>query len=227
MTRGDIISRFRQENPSVTKNVATSAVLQSWTEIGNLEIATKARLIRGETTFPSIIDKTEYNLTTEIPKFYDIDELPGSGVIYDNRQIDSKSISLLDQQRPSWRTQANGVPRDYYRRNQFLNLGRKPSAVKDILVYTVLIADPLDDDSKTPFNQFAHLEPFHYALVLYLEKRVYGNKVIRKFSEMTATEEYNAYVSWITKETQRGIYDNIQIRPPTTYKAAGRYRTRR
>ncbi len=227
MTRGEIIARMREENPEVTENVASDSVLQSWCEAGNLEVATKARLIKGETTFSSIVNETNYNLTTEIPKFYDIDELPGSGVIYDNRQMDMKSVALIDQERPSWRTQAAGVPRDYYRRNQFLVLGRKPSSIKDILVYTVLIPDALDDNTKTPFNQFTHLEAFHYSLVLYLEKRVFGGKVKRPGSEMTATAEYDAYVEWLSDEVNRGIYGNIQIRRPTNYAASGRYRTRR
>jgi len=153
--------------------------------------------------------------------------LPGSGVVYNNRQLSSKSVALIDQQRPSWRTQASGVPRDYYRRNQFLNLGRKPSATQDILVYTILLADPLDDDSKTPFNQFAHLEPFHYSLVLYLVMRAMRGKVRKKLAADEAEIEYDKYVDWIKKETYRGIYKNIQIRPPTTYKGTGRYRTRR
>jgi len=230
MDRGAIIQRFRQENPSITANVASDAVLQSWCEIGNLEVATRARLIRGETTFSSSIDEDTYNLTALIPSFYDIDELPGGGVVYNNKRIELESVASLDAKRSGWRTQSSGTPIDYYRRNQFLVFGRDPSSVEDVLVYSVLKPDTLDDDSKTPFNQLEHLEPFHYSLVLYLEMRVYGNKVIRPTSEMTAKQEYETYIDWLKKEVYRGIYQDIIMRPPVNYRGHGRRkgtRTRR
>ena len=224
MTRGDIIERFRAEHPEITPNVASDSVLQSWCEVGNLEIATRARLIRGETTFSSIIDNNTYSLTEKIPKFYDIDELPGGGVVYDNDRLNLESISSIDMKRPSWRSASSGVPKDYYRRNQYLVLGRDPSAVEDILVYTVLLADALDDDTKTPFNQLTHLEPFHYSLVLYLTMRAFAGKVKKQQTEMPAKQEYEDYVKWIKAETFRNIYQEIQLRPPSSYRGVGRSR---
>ena len=222
MNRGKIITRFRQENPSITTNVATDAVLQSWCEIGNLEFATRARLIRGETTWAATVDQDTYDLTSRITNFYDIDELPGDGVVYNNKRLDLESPASLSAKRSNWRSASSGTPVDYYRRNQYLVLGRDPSSAEDILVYSILKPDPLDDDSKTPFNQLTHLEPFHYGLVLYLEMRVYGNKVIRPTSEMTAREEYEAYIEWVKKEVNRGIYREIIFRPPTNSRGRKR-----
>ena len=224
MTRGDIITRFRQENPEITANVASDAVLQSWVEVGNLEVATKARLIRGETTFSSIIDKRDYSLTSEIVNFYDIDELPGGGVVYDNRRIELESIAGLYQKHPAWLSQSSGIPRDYYRRNEYIYLGTLPSAIKDILVYTVDLPDTLDNDSKKPFNELAHLEPFHYVLVLYLKMRVFMGKVKKKEDAQFAKQEYDDYINWMKKETFRGTYQETQLRPPTNYRGTGRSR---
>lgn len=224
MNRGEIITRFRQENPEVTQNVASDATLESWAEVGNLEIARKARLIKGDTTFSAVVGISEYNLTNEIDKFYDIDELPGGGVAYNNKRLTMESVASLDMKRPSWRTASNGTPKDYFRRNQFLVLGTPPDATSDIQVYCILLADPLDDDDKTPFNQLEHLEAYHYSLVLYLKMRVFMGKVKKPDIAQLAQQEYNEYVDNMTKETNRGIFQAIRIRPPSGYMGTGRRR---
>jgi hypothetical protein len=227
LTRGQIITRFRQEHPEITTNLASDAVLQAWSVVGNRETAIKARLIRGETTFSSIVGEDTYDLNSNITNFYDIDEFPGSGVVYDNDQLQLESPGTLDVKRPSWRTTGNGVPKDYYRRNQNLVLGRKASAVKNILVYTVLLPNAMDDDTKEPFNELPHLVPFHYSLVLYLKMRAFGGKIKKPDAAQAAVVEYENYIKWIKKEIDRGIYREMQIRPPTNYRGTGRYRTRR
>lgn len=226
MNRGEIITRMREEAPEITQNVASDSVLKSWVEVGDQEVCTKVRLIKGQTTFSSIVNERTYSLTSEIPKFYDIDEYPGGGVAYDNRRIDLESIASIDDKRPSWRTESSGSPKDYFRRGGDLVLGRKPSEVKDIEVYSVLISDPLDNDGKTPFNQLSYLEPFHYSLVLYLKMRVFQGKVRKKDKAEEATAEYNAYINWMKDEIERGIYTNIQLRPASNYRGVSRYRTR-
>ena len=227
MTKAEIITRFREENPEATTNVVSKAILQSWCEIGNLETCLKARLIRGQGTFNSIIGERKYNLNTELTNFYDIDELPGGGVAYDDNRLQLVSLAELDEKRPSWRTESNGATEEYWRRNEFLYLARKASAVVTIEVYTVDIPDTFDDDTKTPYNQFPHLEVFHYALVLYLKMRTFMGKIKSKPEHgQMAFEEYQKYVVWMKEETERGIYSNIIIRPPTNYRGTSRYYTR-
>ena len=224
MNRGDIIERFRQENPEITTNVASDAVLQSWCEIGNAETAVRARLIKGSTTFAATADEETYNLVSRISKFYDIDELPGGGVAYNDKRLKLTTPAQLDAERPSWRTASSGTPNSYYRRNENIYLVVPPSGTSDITIDAVLLADDLDDDSKEPFNGLANLKPFHYALVLYLKMRAFGGKVKKKDTSMTAKEEYEDYIDWIKKENQRGIYQEIKIRPSSGYRSTSRRR---
>jgi len=222
MNRGEIITRFRGENPEITTNVASDTTLQSWCEVGNAEIARKARLIKGDTTFSAIVGVSQYNLSNEIDKFYAIDELPGGGVSFNDKRLESESIASLDMKRPSWRTASNGTPKDYYRRNQYLYLGTPPDATSDIQVYCVLLADPLDDDDKTPFNQLEYLESFHYSLVLYLKMRTFMGKVKKPDIAQLAQQEYQNYVTEMTNEVNREIYQEIRFRPPVGYRSTGR-----
>lgn len=224
MTRSEIIAKFRQENPEGSTNVVSDSVLNSWLETGNIEIATSARLVRSSTGISTVVDQSTYNLTNEITKFYDIDEFPGGGVVYDNKRIDLVSLSGLDEEQPNWRNQSSGRVRKYYRDNQFLILYPAPDEVKTLIVHTVLIADSFDDDNKLPFNELSYLEPFHYILVLYLKKKLFEGKIKKPESTMAANQEYLGYLSWMKNEINRGIYKNIQFRPKTSYRGTSRNR---
>jgi len=226
MNRKEIIARFREENPEITKSVASDSVLESWAEVGDKEICARVRLVKGQKTFSSAVGIDAYNLSVKIPKFYDIDEYPGGGVAYDNDRLRLETVASLDERRENWRDASNGTPFDYYRRGPDVVLGRKPDAIKDIEIYTVLVSDDFDDDSKLPFNQLSYLEPFHYSLVLYLKMRVFMGKVKKKDPAAMAKLEYEDYVKWMKNEVDRGIYTAIQIRPPTNYRGRSRYWTR-
>ena len=226
MTRGEIITRFRQENPEITTNVAADSVLQSWCEIGDKEIGTRVRLVKGDTTFAATVSQSSYTLTNEITNFYDIDEFPGGGVEYNANRLVLETPSSLGEKRSSWGSASDGTPIDYYRRQGNLVLGRPPDATNNIKVWTVLIPNALDDDSKTPFNQLSYLEPYHYSLVLYLKMRIFMGKVKKKDQGAMAQQEYESYINWMKKEINRGTYTPIQLRPGTNYKGRSRYYTK-
>lgn len=221
MTRGEIITRFREENPEATLNVVSHAVLQSWTEVGDLEICTRVRLVKTEEPFNSVIGVRSYNLATEITNFYDIDILPGGGVCYDGRALKVTTPAQLNADSPSWRT-TSGTPTKYYRRGGFLYLNYLPTSVKEILVSAVVLPDPLNDDTKLPFNQLTHLKPFHYALVLYLKFRLFNGKIKKEGMAESSKAEYMDYINWMKQEIDRGIYSTIQLRPPVGLYGTGR-----
>lgn len=227
MNRGEIITRFRQENPEITSNVASDSVLQSWCEVGNLEVCTRVRLVKGSTTITSISSQNTYDLSSEITNFYDIDEYPGGGVAYSNKRLTLTTKAELDQTTPLWRSSSSGTPTKYYRRGKNLILYRTPdTSGDDIDVDSVLIPDALDDDNKTPFNELSYLEPFHYSLVLYLKMRTFNGKVKREGMAQDTMAEYNEYIKWMDNEIDRGIYTKIQIRPPSYYRGTAYRRNR-
>lgn len=226
MNRGEIITRFREENPEITTNVVTNAVLQSWVEVGDQEVGVRTRLIKSSATFTATIDQDTYSLVNEITKFYDIDEYPGGGVAFNNKRLTLETPSSLDVKRPSWRTATSGTPKDYYRRQGNIVLGKPPSTASTIKVYTILVPNALDDDTKLPFNELSYLEPFHYSLVLYLKMRTFMGKVKKKDMGMAAQQEFESYIKWMNGEINRGIYTKIQIKAPINYRGTSRNNSR-
>ena len=222
MTRSEIISKFREENPEITTNVISPAILNTWCLVGNIEICTKARLIVGSTTLTTSLSGStgvkQYNLTSLITNFYDIDEWPGGGVTYytsstEYRRLTRRTVAELDQIKPGWRgITDNGTPMNYYRRGQYLYLDRPPEGSKSLEVYTVLLPDDFDDDAETPFNQLTYLKPFHYSVVLYLTMRAKA-KVSKSEEAKNAMAEYESYVQWMKEEVGGGKYSVIKFRP--------------
>ena len=219
MTRSEIITKFREENPEITDRVLTDSVLNSWCIIGNQEICARTRLIVTTTAevINSVTGQEKYDLTT-ISKFFDIDEYPGGGIRRvatsgTKKRLIKKSISELDDMSSSWRTASSGTPRYYYRRGQYFGVYPKPDSTNDYFeVDAVLIADDFDDDAKTPYNQLLHLKPFHYGIVKYLAWRAKA-KVGKPQDAATAMAEYLDYLKWITKEIGGGKYNVIYLRP--------------
>jgi len=218
VNREEIRARFREENPEITDRVITDPVLYSWCIVGDQEICARARLIVSDDSFDAVEDEDSYNLTSELDKFFDIDEIPGGGVAYvdtsdKEKRIYPKSIAELDDMSRSWRTANSGTPKYYYRRGRFLKTYPAPDdTISSFHVYFVAISDPFDDDNKTPYNQLTHLEPFHYGVVKYLTWRA-KSKIGKREDAATAMAEYMDYIKWIKKEVGGGKNSAIYLRP--------------
>jgi len=219
MTRLEIVTKFRQENPEITERVLTDPVLHSWLEEGNREVCSMTRCIIDQdgTTIETAENDTHYDLTQRIDNFGDIDSYPGSGITYNGKRIDEKTMAQLDQESPNWRARSSGTPKAYYRRGKWIYLDRPvDSNEEDIKVYSVLIPDDFDDDAKTPFNELTYLEPFHYSLIYYLQKRA-KMKIGKTGEEVKALQEYDRYIKWMKKEIGGGKYTQIQYKKSNAY----------
>lgn len=215
MTRSEIIGRFREENAEITDRVLTDTVLRSWLIEGNQETCARARLIVDQdgTTITTAEDDTHWDLTAEISKFYSIDEYPGGGVTYNGKRINPTTIAKLDSESLGWRSRASGTPKEYYIRGKWLYLDRAVgSDADDIKVYSVLIADNFDDDSKTPYNQITMYEPYHPALVRYLTMRAKA-KIGKPQDAEKAKQEYKDYIQWVKQEVGGMKYNKIYFQP--------------
>lgn len=218
MTRAEIITRFREENPEITANVVTDATLKSWCQVGDKEICAKARLIVDSGSFVPTEDVARYDLTTKLTKFFDIDEYPGGGIsVVDSdekeKRLEQTTKAKLDDDVPRWRTEESGTPLNYFVRGKYVYLRPAPdSDIDQINVDFVAISDNFDDDAKTPFNQISKYEPFHYGIVQYLRWRAKG-KVGKPEDAATAMNEYNAFIDWIIKSVGGKKYGPIYFRP--------------
>jgi len=213
MTRSEIISRFRQENPEITARVITTTVLNSWLLTGDKEFCAEVRCIvnTGETISTSENDQS-FVLTTEIDKFFDVDTFPGGGVLYNGKRLEKTTMGLLDEESENWRARASGTPKKWYRRGDTLYLDRPiDSNEYDLTVYAVLISDDWDSDV-APFNELTYLSPFHYGMVLYLTKRAKA-KIGKGKGALAAAAEYFAYTKWAKGQLGGNKYDKILFQP--------------
>jgi hypothetical protein len=221
MTRSQIISSFRAENKEFPANVISDTVLNSWALAGDKIVCALSRCIVGDTVFNSVattsVYNTKYDLTNLISKFQDIDEYPGGGVSFNNKPLDSTTVSELDEETPNWRTRSAGIPLKYYRRGKFLYFDR-PVATADleIRVYTVLVSDDFDNDNKTPFNQLSFLEPYHNAINKYLQWQAKISKAEPQDAQKSEKDFYD-FISMMKKNLSGGKYGSIRFQPKTGY----------
>ena len=217
MTRTQIRDMFRNLNPKITSRVITNTILNNWLLVGNKEFCAETRCVVDQdgTIISTSEDDTFYDLTAQIPRFYDIDSWPASGVLYNNKKLTKSSMAELDTDSPTWRDRGSGTPKKYYRRGPYLYLDRPiNSDAEDIKVYSVLIPNDFDGENKTPYDELTYLEPYHFGLVLYLTWRA-KEKVDKKENAAKAQAEYNAYVKKTKKMIGGGKYSPIYIRPRT------------
>ena len=223
MTRSEIITRFREENPEITSNVASDTVLRSWCKEGNVQVCTMARLIVATGTITAVTTTalatrdSQYDLTSNFTKFFDVDESIGGGVSFyvsssNVKRLKKLSKAELDDLRPNWKTQSTGTPKNYFRRGKYLNLDPAPNSANTIYVDYVALPDDFDDDAKTPYNQLTHLAPFHYGIVKYLVWQAKA-KVGKPEERQNAKIEFEEYIRWIIREIGGGKNSRIYFRP--------------
>jgi hypothetical protein len=221
MTLSEIITMFRTENPEITDRVISDALLKQWAKTGDKEICAITRCIVTDATFSSVattsVYTTRYNLTSQINKFYDIDDYPGGGVSFDDDPLEKTTIAELDQLTPNWRTRSAGTPKKYYRRGQYLYFDRPvQTAGLEIRVYAVLISNDFTDDNQEPYNELSYLEPFHYGINKYLQWKA-KEKVGKPNEGLKAKSEFFEYANWMKKMIGGGKYSPIRYEKKLYY----------
>ena len=202
MIRSEIIEAFRVDNPEITSRVITDPQLYEYCEQGDKDFCAETRCIYdqdGTAWTPAVGDKY-YDLTSKITNFYDIDDTYASGVVYNGKRLDKATMSELDTETPTWRANANGTPRKWYRRGKYLYLDRgiDTAGTNYVRVYAILNSDDWNTNV-APYNQISYLVPFHRAMVLYLAMRC-KQKIGKVEESQKAQAEYQAYVAWSKKQ---------------------------
>ncbi len=214
-----IIEMFRTENAEITDRRITDALLKNWAKFADKEICAITRCIVSDVNFHSVastsVYDTKYDLSTQISKFYDIDDFPGGGVSFDDEPLVKTSVAELDAEDSSWRKRSAGTPEKYYRRGKYLYFDYPvKTADLDIKVYAVLVSDDFDDDNITPYNQLGYLEPFHYGIVKYLQWK--AKAMIGKPAEgQLAQKEFYDYAQFMKKQIGGNKFSPIRFQSPT------------
>jgi hypothetical protein len=215
MNREEIRDTFQELNPEITDRVLTETAMNTLLKLGDKDFCARTRCITNDT--PETISTTEndesWDLSTEISKFYDIDTFPGGGVSYNDERLDLVTIAQLDEIDEGWRTASAGTPEYYFRRGAKIYTNCPiDSNADDLKVYAVLISNDFDSDIKTPFNERAELEPYHYGLVLWLQWKAKA-KIGKREDALTAMQEYIDYTKWVKRELGGNKFSEIYFRP--------------
>ncbi|MFA6067527.1 MAG: hypothetical protein WC810_03000 [Janthinobacterium sp.] len=210
MTRSEIITRFRTECPEIPSNVISDTILNSWLLEGDHQFCAETRCIVDQdgTQITTVENDLFWDLTAQITSFFDVDTYPASGVLYNDVPLKASSLAELDALDKNWRSWPNGTPQRWYRRGKYLYLDRPidTNAYK-LKIYSVLKSTDWSTDV-APFNQLTYLEPYHYAMVLYLIKRAKA-KIAKPEDSVKALAEYGAYVTWVKSQLGANKYAPI------------------
>jgi len=225
MNRETIRNRFRSENPEVTERVATDVVINGWMLDGDKDICSLSKAIRSNIpeTFDAVEDTQYYDLTAEIAKFEEIDEYPGGGVWFNDKPLRKATESQMNYTLKNWKTADSGVPKRYFRRNQYIWFDVPPNSTDEIAISTIYISNDFDEDLKTPYNQLSYLETYHPGIIKYLQWK--AKQKIGKDQEATKAEkEYYTFAKRMKKAISGGMNDKARIIPSGYYSGSnGKY----
>ncbi len=212
MNLAEIIQMFRVENPEITKRVIDDPLLHNWALLGDKEVCAQTRCIvtLEPTTIGTTADDTWIDLVGEIEKFYDIDEIPGGGVAYNDKRLIKTTVAELDNDtNSSWRTRNPGTPEKYYRRESRIYFDRPiNSGAKDVDIYAILISDDFVGDGAIPYNSLSYLEPFHGGILKFLQWKA-KEKIGKGNEGDKAASQFVAYAKWMKKELAGGRHAPI------------------
>ena len=217
MTRLEIREKFRTENPEITTRVITDDLLSDWMLTANQEICAETRCIVSNVseTFNTVANTQYYDLESMITNFFDIDDLEGGGVYYNDIPLEKTSPSEMNSNSRRWRSFAAGTPKKWFLRGKYLWFDRMPDAAQDVDVDCILIPNDFDSDSEEPFNELGFLQVYCDGINKYLQWRCKA-KVGKPEEALTAKKVYQDYVLWMKGMVRRKKATAI-YRKPSSY----------
>src|SRR3990167_5298619 len=214
MIRSEVIEKFRQENPEITSRVISDTTLNTWCLLADKQFCAATRCIVDQdgTAWNTAVNDEYYDLTSKITNFFDIDNYPASGVVYNGKRLEKVTMAELDQEAINWRARSAGTAKKWYRRGKYLYLDRPidTAGTNYMRVYAVLKSTDWDSDVE-PFNQLSYLEPFSEAILLYLQKRAKA-KVGKPEEAKAAQTEWVDYISWAKAQLGGNKFGPIYFR---------------
>jgi hypothetical protein len=220
MTLAELRAGFRVECPDVPISVIPDAMINGYFFAADKDFCARTRCIVDQAgwTFTPVAGATNYDLMT-ITNFFDIDEFPGGGVVYNNKRLEKTSVGELDKEATNWRTRTAGVPKQYFRRGRWLYYDRPIEAVPNpVIIYCVLISNDFLLDADVPMNGLTYLEPYQVGLIFYVEWRAMTK--IKKLEEAAiAYKNYVDYAAETKKTLAQSKYGPITLRRADTVSA--------
>lgn len=215
MTREELRDQFRVENPAITVRVIKDPALNTYMKSGNVQVCCDTRCIMSNESeiIESVADTQFYDLESNISNFYDIDDLPGGGVYYDDLPLVKSSAGEMNYKKKNWKESSSGTPKKYWRRGKWLWFDVPcEDADLEIAVDCILKPDDFDDDAQEPFNGLGTLQPYTDAIVKYMQWRCKQKKG-KENEAARAKKEYDEYVAWMRKRVKSAKFGPIYFKP--------------
>lgn len=215
MTRAELRERFRTENPEVTARALPDALLDDWMFDADKEISAETFCIVSNEleVIESVAETQFYDLESEIDKFYEINDLSGGGVYYNNVPLVKTTAAEMNRISRSWRSRTSGTPKRYFRQGKYLWFDRKPDTSDvDISVDCFLISDDFNSDEASPYNSLGHLEPFHTGVLKYVQFKA-KQKLGKPEEAKMAYQEYAEYKLDMKKKVSKYTKGAIYMKP--------------
>lgn len=183
MTRLQIRGLIRRRLGETTAAFWTDTELNDWINFGCKDIAFRAKCIRSETTFNSVLDTLEYTLSSVIPNVVSINEIyfkqSGSTWV----KLDPTNRTDLDFEDNGWRSASSSTPNKYFYDREENIFGLYPPANSDNtgvnyvkVFYTKTHTDLTDDNSTPQVPEALQNAIVDYVVALGYEQRGWGDK---------------------------------------------------
>ncbi len=214
--------------PGLKQKVADDIGLDLFINKGVVEVAAYSCCLKGNKKFAVVASQAEYSLSSVIGDYLVMDK-PGlwfnQGTVAtpNYKQLNSVTLKSLDNDRPSWRDLAAGIPQDYSIDGDILTLVPKPeSALADGLwLYYGKNPPPMTAVGHYPFSgtttEFDHLSIFDDAILMYVRARL--SPTMNKLNDENLSlkefyAELDAKIKLFKKRPDVGANRNARLQGP-------------
>ena len=183
MTLANLIILARAMNPGAKASVINDTVLTLLINNGVVDIAAYTLCLKTNKKFNVVAEQSEYNLSSVITDYLGVDK-PGlwwnQGDADDPewKQLNSKTLKALDNDRINWRDLSSDDPQDYSIDGDILTIVPKPdtSLSNGFWLYYGKKPTPMTLSTHYPFSgtttEFTHLTIFDDAVLSYVKWKI-------------------------------------------------------
>jgi hypothetical protein len=227
MTRQEIREMFYEQTTEADKlRNAKETTIDSWLTEGEKDFVMRTYCIVEEYSTTTTLNVRNYDLLDLEPLFLDVD-IDSGGVWYDDESLTQTTQSQLSNEDRKWRNHLGGTVNKWWLRKSTVWLDKNPKASKTLIVSIAKKPNPLIQDSQIPFDELSYLEPYHIALVKYLQMR-FKSSLGKEEGAMISKSEYEGYINECKDRLSTGRSGSASFEPMPgiyqPYSSGGRTR---
>jgi len=196
MTLSELKTITRAITPGAKPQVISDTVLTLMLNQGALDIASYTMCLKTNIKFDVVSDQQEYNLSTVVPKYLNIDK---QGIWWNTgskwKQLYPRTLKWLDENLNNWRDRSSGTPRYYAIEGDVVTIVDKPdtSLSNGFWIYYAKKPTDMTSDTHYPFSgsttEYSYLSIFDMAICKYAKWQL-APMLSKEFNADVARKEY-------------------------------------